>query len=222
MRSLLFLLFIGCFSVSIQAQEEEPPAEINVKLPRFSFRLNAGVPNPTSNGVFRTKMIGIYEVNLAFNVQINNNFFAGLGWKNGLMSVTNRIQYGVNTKMEMNTAFLKIGYNHFHTSKMFSTFYLNVGYNKSRFAAVIPYNDIIPDKHWEAAVIEPGYSINFFAEDNLTLGFYTSFNYLNTPFNPEQVNFQYLTTLNGLNTSNNTTYVNIGVEMHWGLAKSKN
>jgi hypothetical protein len=54
------------FSVAIMAQDEVP-APINVKIPLVSLRLNAGVPNPASNQVFRTKFVGVYETNLAVN-----------------------------------------------------------------------------------------------------------------------------------------------------------
>ncbi len=205
----------------MQAQEEDVPEDIKIEMPRFSLRLNAGVPNPTTNQVFQQKFIGIYEANLAFNINLSKLFFVGVGFKNGLLSITNRIQYGVNTKMQMNTAFVKVGCNYFHSSKVFSTFYLNMGYNKSMFASVVCPKGHQPDPHWEAAVIEPGYSINFYAEDNLTLGFYTSFNYMNRRFDPEQVCLQDLTSLKGLNTSQNTSYVNIGLEMYIGLGKKK-
>ena len=222
MRNLFLIIFLFLILPSLKSQEEEDiPEDIKINMPRMSIRLNAGVPNPTSNQVFQKKFIGIYETNVALHINLSERFFIGLGFKNGLMSITNYIQYGVNTKMQMNTAFVKIGYNHFHTSKIFSTFYINGGYNKSMFTSVICPKGNPPDNHWEAVLIEPGYSINFYAEDNLTLGFYTSFNYLNRTFDPQQVCLQDLTPLSGLSTSKNTTYINIGLEMYIGLGKKK-
>jgi hypothetical protein len=219
-RALKLFLLLYAFSFHLRAQDDVP-ADINVKLPLASFRLNAGIPNPSSNEVFRRKFIGIYEVNLAFTFRIAKWGFIGVGYKNGLISVSNRLKYGINTKLEMNTAFVKAGYNYFHSNKTFSTFFLNIGYNKSKFTNVVCPDGNAPDPHFSAPVIEPGYSINFFAEDNMTLGFYTSINFMSWQFDPKQVCFDQLTSLSGMSTSKNTTYFNIGLEMYWGLAKKK-
>lgn len=220
MRGLILILLSFIFAVQVYGQDDVPQ-DINVKLPLVSLRLNAGIPNPTSNEVFRKKFIGIYETNLAVTFRLAKWGFIGVGFKNGLLSVSNRLKYGINTKMQMNTAFVKVGYNKFHTNKIFSTFYLNMGYNKSLFTNVVCLEGTPPDPHVSAPVIEPGYSINFFAEDNMTLGFYTSINFMTWRFDPHQVCFEQVTSLSGLSTSRNTSYINIGLEMYWGLVKKK-
>jgi hypothetical protein len=221
MRRLIPIWFLLFCSMQMPGQEEDAPEIITAKFPLVSLRLNAGIPNPSSNEVFRRKFVGIYETNLAVNFRIAKTFFIGIGFKNGLLTVTDHIQYGVNTKMQMNAAYVKAGWNYFHTNKVFSTFYLNTGYNKSMFTSVISSGKPLPDPHVSSFIIEPGYSINFFAEDNMTLGFYTSFNYMPRKFDPAQVNFAYVTSLSGLSTSQNTTYINIGLEMYWGFPKRK-
>jgi hypothetical protein len=145
----------------------------------------------------------------------------GAGFKNGLMAVSNRLKYGINTKMEMNTAFLKVGYNHYHSNKTFSTFYLNGGYMKGKFTYVSCLEGAQPDPHVATSIIEPGYSINFMAEENMSLGFYATYTYMNWRFDPDQVCFSQLTSLTGLSTSKNTSYFMIGLEMYWGLAKKR-
>ncbi|MFL5752561.1 MAG: hypothetical protein ACJ76F_04075 [Bacteroidia bacterium] len=219
-RVLKFILFTCSLAVRLYAQDDVP-APITVKLPLVSIRLNAGIPNPSSNEVFRRKFIGIYETNFSLSFRIKEWGFIGIGYKNGLLSVSNRLKYGINTKMEMNTAYVKVGYNHFHSNKTFSTFFLNMGYNKSKFTGVVCLQGTPPDPHVSAPVIEPGYSINFFAEDNMTLGFYTSVNFMTWRFDPTQVCFEQVTSLSGLSTSRNTTYINIGLELYWGLGKRK-
>src|ERR1700741_500228 len=160
-RGLKFIVLVFLLSVRLYGQEDAPDP-INVKLPLVSLRINAGIPNPSSNEVFRKKFIGIYETGLAVNFRIKQWGFIGIGFKNGLISVSNRLKYGIETKMEMNTAYVKMGYNHFHTNKIFSTLSLNMGYNKSKFNGISCPDGNMPDPYVSAPVIEPGYSINFF------------------------------------------------------------
>ncbi len=208
--------------MALSAQEENDiPKDIRIEMPKFSIRLNAGIPNITSNEAFRKKFIGIYEAGLSLNINLTQKTFLGIGYENGLLSASNRVDYGINTKMEMNSVYGKLGYNHFHTSLIFSTFSIAAGQNQSRFVAVKEHNGIVPDNRWSAWWMEPAYSINFYAEENLTLGFYTSVCYLNRPFKPEQVNFQHYANAGNLNSSNNTVLLNIGLEMYIGIGKKK-
>jgi len=238
MRYLIYTLFFFLISCTIIAQTEEGDdydkaiesrrVHTDFKESLFAIRFSTTLPTPVSNAVFRAKFRGIYELNLSFNLRLATNFFGGFGFKNGLLGLnsipnpltTTSKYFDLNTKMHMNTGYLKIGYNKFHNENVFSTFAVNIGYNRSMFTNVVnPKNETNLNMDYSSMLIEPEYSINFAVEENFSIGIFVSYNYMPTIFNPSNIALQDVTSLTGLNQTHATGIINFGFGFYYGLGK---
>lgn len=204
------------------AYNDNPPSEPPKSIHIVSIRLAGGVPNPITSQLFRKKFIGIYEANLSVNIRIGNYAYIGAGYKNALFSVSNRTKFENHTKMQMNTAYLRAGYDKYHSGKVFSSVYMNLGYAMSVYTSVPDMDNNPHDLHVAAAFLQPTYSINFFAEERMTLGFYAGYNYMLWQFNPDQINLAATEpNIKDFKNKSNASYWIIGLEMYIGLGKQK-
>jgi hypothetical protein len=232
MRHLFYTLFFALIIFTAKAQDEDDydaaqerrRVHTDFKESLFSVRFSTTLPAPVSNAVLRKKFRGIYEMNLSFNLRLTHNFFAGLGFKDGLLGL-NAIpnpanNLDLNTKMQLYTGYVKVGYNKYHTENVFSTFALNVGYNSSKFSGVVnPKNETNLNLSYNSLLIEPEYSINFAIEENFSIGIFLSYNYMPTVFNPTNIALQDVTSITGLKQSSVTGIINFGFGFYYGLGK---
>jgi hypothetical protein len=232
MRHFFYTLFFVLIVFSVQAQDvddydaaiERRRVHTDFKESLFAIRFSTTLPAPVSNAVFRQKFRGIYEMNLSVNLRITNNFFIGLGFKNGLLGLNSipnpATSVDLTTKMQLYTGYFKVGYNKFHTENIFSTFAVNIGYNSSTFTGVInPKNETGLIETYTSMVVEPEYSLNFAIEDNFTIGIFLSYNYMPTVFNPYNIALQDVTSIAGLKTGSATGIINFGFGFYYGLGK---
>jgi hypothetical protein len=229
MRHNIYTLFFLAALYTAKAQDdydtflEKRRVHTDFKESLFALRFSTTLPAPVSNAVLRTKFRGIYEMNMSFNMRLMDNFFAGFGFKSGLLGL-NAIPspstgLDLNTKMQMYTGYLKLGYNKFHTENIFSTFALNVGYNSSFFTGVVNVASPVLNKTFTSPLIEPEYSLNFAVEDNFSIGIFVSYNYMPTSFNPANIALQDVTSLAGLRTGSSTGIINFGFGFYYGMGK---
>jgi hypothetical protein len=234
MRHFFYTLFFALIVFIAQAQDrdiddydaaiERRKVHTDFKESLFAVRFSTTLPAPISNAVLREKFRGIYEMNLSFNLRLTNNFFAGLGFKNGLLGLNNITNpannLDLNTKMQMHTGYIKLGINKFHTENVFSTFAVNVGYNSSNFTGVInPKERPGLNTTFTSMLIEPEYSLNFAIEENFSIGIFVSYNYMPTVFNPANIALQDVTSLTGLKQTSFTGILNFGFGFYYGLGK---
>lgn len=230
MRVILFVFVFSVLAVSLPAQDTEDYDEYmeskrihtDFKESLFSIRAAVTLPAPVSNRELKEKFRGIYEFNISANMRLFAGFFAGLGFKNSLLG-TNRIPNPVsglylNTKMQLNTPYVKLGYNHFHNENVFSTIALNAGYTSGFFTNVVNVNNPVLDKTYTSVLIEPEYSINFAVEENFAFGIFVSYSYLATPFNPYNIALQDVTSIVG-NTNKATGIISFGFGFYVGMGK---
>jgi hypothetical protein len=233
MRHFFYTLFFALIVFVGQAQDDIDDYDAAIERRRvhtdfkeslFSIRFSTTLPAPVSNAVLRTKFRGIYEMNFSFNMRLANNFFAGFGFKDGLLGVDGNVpnpktNLALNTKMQMYTGYLKVGFNKYHNENVFSTFACNIGYNSSFFTNVVNINSPVIDKTFASVLVEPEYSINFAVEDNFSIGIFVSYNYMPTSFNPANIAFQDVTSIAGLKTSGSTGIINFGFGFYYGMGK---
>ncbi len=226
---LLLLVYIGKAQdgEDYDDYQEKKHVHTDFKESLFSIRFSTTLPTPVSNAVLRTKFRGIYEMNLSFNLRLSTSFFAGLGFKSGLLGLngvpnpdTNKNGLDLNTKMQLYTGYIKVGYNKFHTENIFSTFALNMGYNSSFFTGVVnPKNETNLNKTFTSVLIEPEYSLNLAVEETFSIGIFLSYNYMATVFNPTNIALQDVTSLSGLKTTSSTGIINFGFGFYFGMGK---
>jgi hypothetical protein len=222
----LLLLYIGKAQdvEDYDEYQEKKRVHTDFKESLFSVRFSTTLPAPVSNAVLREKFRGIYEMNLSFNLRLSTNFFAGLGFKSGLLGL-NAIPdpntgLDLNTKMQLYTGYIKVGYNKFHTENIFSSFALNMGYNSSFFTDVTnPKNETNLNKTFTSVLIEPEYSLNLAVEETFSIGIFLSYNYMPTVFNPANIALQDLTSITGLKTNSSTGIINFGFGFYFGMGK---
>lgn len=223
---LLLLFFIGTAQdlEDYDNLQEKKHVHTDFKESLFSVRFSTTLPTPVSNAVLRNKFRGIYEMNLSLNLRLSTSFFMGLGFKSGLLGL-NAIPnpttgLNLNTKMQLYTGYIKIGYNKFHTENIFSTFALNMGYNSSFFTGIVnPKNESDINKIFTSTLIEPEYSLNLAVEETFSIGIFLSYNYMPTVFNPTNIALQDLTSITGLKTTSSTGIINFGFGFYFGVGK---
>ncbi len=233
MRHFFYTLLFVTIVFSGKAQDDIDEYDVALERRRvhtdfkeslFSIRFATTLPAPVSNAVLRTKFRGIYEANLSFNLRLATNFFAGFGFKDGLLGIDGNVpnpktNLTLNTKMQMYTGYVKVGYNKYHTENVFSTFACNIGYNSSFFTNVVNVNSPILDKTFTSVLVEPEYSLNFAIEDNFSIGIFVSYNYMPTAFSPANIAFQDVTSITGLKTNSPTGIINFGFGFYYGMGK---
>ncbi|HEY1038289.1 MAG TPA: hypothetical protein VGF30_02740, partial [Bacteroidia bacterium] len=202
--------------------EDGPPSEPPKSIHPVSIRLNGGVPNPFTSQLFRKRMIGIYEANITAAVRVGKYAYVGIGYTNALFSVSNRTKFANHTKLQMNSGFVRMGYDKYHSGKMFSSLYLNTGYTHAFYTSVVNQDKDPHNLNVLCAFLQPNYSINFFAEERMTLGFCFGYKYMLWQFDPEQINMADTDPdISRFRTSGNASYWTIGLEMYIGLGKLK-
>ncbi len=211
----------GVDSESLLSEQDELPSEPPEKIHPFSIRLSAGVPNPISSELFRKNFIGIYEANLSFNLRIGRYFYSGIGANNSLLSLSNRTRFGSKTKMQSIAVFIRNGYDYYHSKKIFSSFFLVTGYKKGFYTGILNLDKKPQNPNFEFFYLQPGYSINFFSEERLTLGFYAAIQGMFWQFNPDQVNLSDAgVEVSKFSNNQNAGFWIIGLEMYIGIGKT--
>lgn len=201
--------------------EDELPSEPPEKIHPFSIRLSSGVPNPLSSELFRKSFIGIYEANLSFNFRLGRYFYTGIGANNSLLSLSNRTRFGSKTKMQSFAVFIRNGYDYYHSKKIFSSFFLVTGYKKGFYTGILNLDKKPQNPNFDFFYLQPGYSINFFSEERLTLGFYAALQGMLWQFNPDQVNLSDAgVEVSKYNNNQNAGFWIIGLEMYIGIGKT--
>src|SRR5579872_4209096 len=127
MRHILYTVLLVIFLCSLHAQENGyiekdfvETRDIHYKESLLFFRGVAVVPNVIANRGFRNSFKGIYEANLSLNIRVASGFSVGVGLKNSLISTQERLQ-NVDIRMQLYTAFVRLGYNRYHTQKTYSS-----------------------------------------------------------------------------------------------------
>jgi hypothetical protein len=202
------------------APPSTPPKSIHL----VSIRFSGGVPNPLTSGLFRHTFIGIYEANLSANIRIGNFMYAGLGYRNALLSVSNRNKFGSHTKLSLNCAYVRAGYDKYHSGRVFSSFYMLAGYAQGLYTGVTDYDHIDESRHLGFAFIQPTYGINFFGDEaeRFRVGFYGGYNMMLWQYDPDQIDQSYIdANMKNYGNKFNASWWIIGVELYVGIGKTK-
>ncbi len=217
---IVFFLFALC---QLHAQEKDYIEKDFVETRDFHFKESllfirgaAIVPNVIANQGFRHSFKGIYEANLSLNIRIASGFSLGVGMKNSLISTQERIQ-NVDIRMQLYTAFVRMGYTRYHTEKTYSALAINMGYNNSFYTNVVSIYSPIITKKYNSLVFEPEYSINFAVEENFAIGIFVSYAFFATPFEAKNIAMQDYSSLSTLGNTQANGMLNVGFCFHIGM-----
>lgn len=200
------------------------------ELPRFSIRANIGIPKVASSAQFRNSFTGVVTSDASINCKLFSNFFVGVGYSYTYFKCQkyfrDPLHDNINTILEMQSGYLKIGYDHFFSDKGFATFALNTGYNISEYKSVRYKHDSLKGKYptqFNTAFLEPMIGLYFIVDPNFAIGGHISYNYYLTQFNPlaPQFNEWGPNGYNKISNKWNMSMVTLGFGFYYGLVRSK-
>jgi hypothetical protein len=223
MLRIIYTFFFLLTLCRLYAQEQDYIEKDFVETRDFNFkesllfiRSAAIVPNVMANPGFRHSFKGIYEVNLSLNIRVASGFSLGVGLKNTLISTQERIQ-NVDIRMQLYTAFVRMGYTRYHSEKTYSALAINMGYNNSFYTNVVSIYSPIITKQYNSLVFEPEYSINFAVEENFTIGIFVSYAFFATPFEAKNIAMQDYSNQSTLGNTQANGMLNVGFCFHVGM-----
>jgi hypothetical protein len=217
---LVVLVLLPVFLFSQEQADETGPEPFKGKIPFFAIRANGCVPNPVFNETFRRSFVGIYEGSLHFDFTLYKSLYIGVGAKNGLFSVSNKVQQ-IKTKMQINSAFVKLGISKYHNAKINTHFAVSGGYTWAKFTGIVCLKGQNPNPTFQTPFVETELSINFFAEENFSIGPVFSYVYQSHVFDPAQICLGDWTNLGNMEYSKPTGIFNLGFCVYVGFPKKE-
>ena len=213
----IFLAFV--FSSAVFSQVGD-----SVRVPfKASFRNSFTIPHPLSNDAFKKSFVGIYDFTPSLNMFIYECFYAGLVYKNALLTIPANKVPDVNIKMQVNNVGLKIGGDYYTSEKSFLSYGLNAGQNWTKFTSVVSLipNNHSDNNHFSSLYVEPEINMNFLVEGNFAIGVDLSCIIINKEFDPyaiflnEHKGYE-PSQLNGL-----MAYFDFGFNVYYGFWKKQ-
>ncbi len=220
----ILIQFIGLTNLTIAQTEDFTDSEdrpIKFIHSNFYIRGNAHLPHPLSNGVFRSKFIGIFAADLNFNITPTKNTYINFGYKEGIISISNKEARDLHVKMQLHQPFIGFGYTHqMHQIVLFNGG-IRGGYAFNNFTNVICKTATPGSRYFYTPYIEPEFGFTFLVEDNFGISFTFAHTYYFKRFDPEQICLQEWTSLSGKRTDTNTQVLNFGFGFYYGFLKKK-
>lgn len=216
---------ISCFilmSYLVSFSQDKAPV-----LPKFSIRANVGIPKIASSAQFRNSFTGVITADASANYKLFSDFFVGLGYSYTYFKCQkyfrDPLRDNINTTLQMQNGYLKIGYDKFFSDNGFATFSLNMGYNVSDYKSVRYKNDSLMGKYptqFKSAFIEPMIGLYLMVDPNFAIGGHLSYNYNFSQFNPLHPQFNQWGPYGYTNLSNkwNISVVTLGFGFYYGIA----
>ena len=125
MRYIQLLCFFGAFQ-SVLAQQ--------AFVPKHSFNLEVALPNSMTNGAFQDNLQGLVNVTPFYQYALKNGLAFGLGVRYGYFTVNEfRVPQPVSGGLHMASAFIKTGWEKFHTERFGTDLSIKVGYTQNYF-----------------------------------------------------------------------------------------
>lgn len=186
-----------------------------------TIRGNIGIPRVIGSQSFRTCFAGLYEGNLSVNLRLFSNFFVGVGFQNSQFQNNKFLKFKYfnadvpyNTRLMMNSPFIKLGYDNFFSDKGYVTFALNSGImlnnyfnvNADTSLANRPY--VIRD--FSAPFVQPEFAVNFQVDKLLSFSLMFSYTTLFYRFDPKAPRFNHFQEVKNTRNRANMNWFNIG------------
>lgn len=215
--NILLICYLSSFS-----QDNIP------KLPKFLIRANVGIPKVASSKQFRTSFTGVITADASVNYKLFSNFFVGLGYSYTYFKCQkyfrDPLRDNINTNLQVQNGYLKLGYDKFFSDNGFATFSVNMGYSTGEYRSIRYKNDSLIGKYptsYVTGFIEPMVGLYFIVDPNFAIGGHLSYNYSFTQFNPLSPQFNQWGPSDYTKLSNkwNISMITLGFGFYYGLAK---
>ncbi len=214
----LYLLLLVC-SYAIAQETEKAPEP----LPRFSIRVNCGIPNSVSSSAFRNTFSAVVTGEGTVNCRIFSNFFIGVGYSYTYYQAQKYFRdLTVNTNMQSQNGYIKIGYDKFFSEKGFTTVSLNAGYNYNEYKGIVYKADSLIAKtptQFTSSFVEPQFGVYFIVDPNVAIGGHIGYNYNFTQFKPNVGGMDKWLDYSRVSNKWNMSSIIIGFGFYYGIGK---
>ena len=103
-------------------------------VPKHTFNLEVALPNSMSNEAFQDHLQGLVNVAPFYQFALKNGIAFGLGVRYGYYTVNEfRVPQPVTGGMHMASAFIKTGWEKFHTERFATDLSVKIGYTQNYF-----------------------------------------------------------------------------------------
>ena len=190
MRLILTISFL-CFCLfNTKAQTIEP---------RHTFNLELGLPNGMTNKPFKNIMQGLANVAPYYQFAFKNHLIIGAGLMYSYFTINEfKVPKKVYGGMHTGGAFVKVGWEKFHTERFATDFSIKIGYTQSYFDTDM--NKVFGQNPYvaEAGYIEPTMGLILTADELTSFRFFIGYGLQGYAFQPYMIGLQ---TLGGYETS---------------------
>jgi len=212
---LSYLILTTClFSF---AQEKAP------ELPRFAIRGNVSIPKVVSSQSFRNSFSGVMAGDLNITCKLVSNFFVGVGYAYTYYKPQKAFRdQNVNTNMQSQNGYLKLGFDKFFSDNGFATFSLNAGYNYNEFKGIRYRSDTLIGKYptkFTSSFVEPMIGLYFIVDPNFAIGGHLSYNYNFGQFDPNYPGFKGWFDYTKVKNNWNMSMITLGFGFYYGLVR---
>jgi hypothetical protein len=192
-------------------------------LPKFSIRSNISIPKVVSSNAFRNSFAGAITADINFDYKLFSNFYCGLGYAYTYFKPQKVFRdQRVNSNLQAQNGYLKLGYDHFFSNTGFISTSLNTGYNYSSFNGNVYKNDSLKGKYpttFSTIFIEPMVGVYFIVDPNFAIGATLSYNYNFAKFNPDYAGYNQWFTYKNVKNNWNMSMITFGFGFYYGLSK---
>lgn len=213
---LSYLLILSGFLLS--AQENKVP-----ELQRFSIRGNIGIPKVTSSEAFRNSFSGVVTTDGNINCKVFSNMFIGVGYSYTYFKTQKYFRDKfINTNLQAQYAYLKIGYDHFFSPDGFVTVSLNGGYNFNQYRSIAYTSDTLIGRYptsFSSSFVEPMVGVYFIVDPNFAIGGHLSYNYNFSLFDPKYPCYDKWFDYSKVTNKWNMSMISLGFGFYYGLER---
>ena len=187
---------------------------------RIGITLHAGPPHPFGNKAFRNTFVGAYEIGGEVEFGLFDKFYVApsyshTAWRVPVRKIADRLP----TILHFENGGVSIGYKNYFSEKGFWTAALGGGINYSHYRDVLVPDSLHAQKTFNSSYLQAEVSINFYSEDNFTLGFFTTYTVLADSFDPKAAHFTLYRIYDPSESSGNIKYINLGFSLRYMLWK---
>ena len=215
-KASIVLFYCCLLTFSAVAQQEGADAY------KMAVRLNLAPPHPIANKAFRNTFTGAYTIGAEFEFNLLKFFYVAPAFGHTAFRVPPRkIADRLKTTLILDNGGLKIGYKNYFTEKVFWAIAVGGGGNFSHYKDVQAPDSIPVQKTFSASYLQAEFSLNFYTEDNFTIGLYAGYTFLTHDFNPKEAAFNLYKIYDSSELNGNLQYIDIGFSLRYMLVKKK-
>ncbi|MES2513175.1 MAG: hypothetical protein V4580_03490, partial [Bacteroidota bacterium] len=172
---------------------------------------------------FRNSFSGVVEGNVNVTCKLVSDFFFGVGYSYTYYKSQKVFRdQNVNTNMQSQNGYLKLGYDKFYSDRGFVTFSVNMGYNFNQYKGLKYRSDTLVGKYptkFSSAFVEPVIGLYLMVDPNFAIGGHISYNYNFSKYDPTYPGFDRWFDYKRVKNNWNMSMITVGFGFYYGLVR---